>query len=133
MADGGLRPDSRSETTVTPEAFFAGEPLSAELFEIIRQQVEALGGTQMAVTRSQIAFRRRRGFAWVWMPRWVLRGRGAPLVLSVSLPGRDPSARWKEVVEPAPGRFMHHLELWAPADVDAEVGGWLRQAWEDAG
>jgi hypothetical protein len=28
---------------------------------------------------------------------------------------------------------MHHLELWAGEDVDAEVVGWLRLAWEAAG
>jgi hypothetical protein len=30
------------------------------------------------------------------------------------------------------GRFNHHLELRALADIDAEVEGWLREAWETA-
>jgi hypothetical protein len=38
----------------------------------------------------------------------------------------------REVVEPYPGRFTHHLELYETADVDAEVVQWLRQAWEEA-
>ena len=86
----------------------------------------------MRVTKSQIAFRRRRAFAWVWQPGQYLRGRGAPLVLSMSLPWRDSSPRWKEIVEPAPGRFMHHLELYDSAEVDQDVSAWLRQAWEAA-
>jgi hypothetical protein len=45
---------------------------------------------------------------------------------------RSDSPRWKEIVEPAPGRFTHHLELYDVADVDDEVRGWLRQAWEAA-
>jgi len=28
---------------------------------------------------------------------------------------------------------MHHLELWAARDVDDEVGGWLADAWRQAG
>lgn len=45
---------------------------------------------------------------------------------------RDLSPRWKEIVEPAPGRFAHHLELYAARDIDAEVKDWLRAAWEAA-
>ena len=50
-------------------------------------------------------------------------------MLTLSLQRRDPSPRWKEVVEPAPGRFTHHLELYTTADIDDEVLDWLREAW----
>lgn len=46
---------------------------------------------------------------------------------------RDPSSRWKEIVEPKPGRFTHHLELNAPTAVDDEVCAWLMAAWSAAG
>lgn len=118
---------------MTPEEFFADRPLPMQLFALVRHEVEAIGPAAVRATKSQIAFRRRRAFAWIWMPGQYLRGRGAPLVLSVSLPRRDESPRWKEVVEPAPGRFMHHLELYAPSDIDAEVCEWLRRAWDAAG
>lgn len=62
-----------------------------------------------------------------------LRGETAPLVLSIALARRDRSRRWKQIVKPRPGRFMHHLELWAARDVDDEVGGWLADAWRQAG
>jgi hypothetical protein len=117
---------------MTPDQFFAGKPLPQSLFALVRHAVDAIGPNSMRVTKSQIAFRRRRAFAWVWLPGQYLRGHVAPLVLSVSLPWRDQSPRWKEIVEPAPGRFMHHLELYDPADVDRDVSAWLRQAWEAA-
>mgnify|MGYP001765576653 CR=1 FL=1 len=85
------------------------------------------------MTKSQVAFRRRRAFAWVWMPGIYLRRPAAPLVLTVALSRRDDSARWKQVVEPAPGRFVHHLELYAPKDLDDEVAAWLGEAWKGAG
>ena len=84
------------------------------------------------MSKSQIAFRHRRAFAWVWMPGQYLRGPVAPLVLTVSLPRRDSSPRWKEIVEPYPGKFTHHLELYGVADVDGQVTTWLREAWEAA-
>ncbi|MBN1661408.1 MAG: hypothetical protein JXA93_23655 [Anaerolineae bacterium] len=86
----------------------------------------------MRVSKSQIAFRRRRSFAWVWRPGQYLKGEVAPLVLTLSLPQRDASPRWKEVVEPAPGKFTHHLELYDVVDVDDQVRRWLRYAWEGA-
>jgi hypothetical protein len=42
---------------------------------------------------------------------------------------RESSPRWKEIVEPAPGRFMHHLELDSVDDIDDEVPDWLQGAW----
>jgi hypothetical protein len=117
---------------MTAEEFFAGRPLAQQLFELVLRAQEAIGPASVRVTKSQIAFRRRRGFAWAWTPGRHLRGRVAPLVLSVALPARDGSPRWKEIVEPAPGRFMHHLELHDPAEVDAEVSAWLRRAWDAA-
>jgi hypothetical protein len=54
------------------------------------------------------------------------------LVLSVFLRRRHGSPRWKEVVEPKPGRFTHHVELGAAKEVDNEVRGWLSEAWRDA-
>jgi hypothetical protein len=36
------------------------------------------------------------------------------------------------VVEPYPGRFIHHLELYATSDIDNEVRKWLQEAWTAA-
>lgn len=119
---------------LTPDEYFSGQPLAKTLYEVVRREIEALGEAEMRVSKSQIAFRRRRAFAWVWRPGQYLTGRAvAPLVLTVALPGRDASPRWKEIVEPVPGKFIHHLELTDPADIDDEVRGWLRQAWDAAG
>lgn len=117
------------------ETFFEGRPQSRRLFAAVERAVErAVDAAATArVTKSQIAFSRRRGFAWAWCPDRWLGGDPAPLVLSIALPRRDRSKRWKEVVMPRAGRFMHHLELRRVQDVDAEVRGWLAEAWADAG
>ena len=49
-------------------------------------------------------------FAWIWIPGRYIKS-DVPLVLSVSLPAQDGLARWKEIVEPARGRYMYHFEL----------------------
>jgi hypothetical protein len=114
------------------ESLLAQSARSRELYASIRREVERLGESTVTATTSQVGFRRRHSFAAVWMPGQYLRGKTAPLVLTVYLPWRDDSPRWKQIVEPAPGRFTHHLELNATDDIDDDVRRWLRQAWEAA-
>jgi hypothetical protein len=115
------------------DSFFADHPLSREIFEAVCQVVEAIGPAEIRVGKSQVAFRRRVNFALVWIPEQVLHRPAAPLVLTLSFRQRDSSPRWKQVVEISPARFTHHLELYTPEDVDAEVNAWLCSAWEAAG
>jgi predicted transport protein len=117
---------------MTVDDFFAGQAESRRLFDAVRRAIEAIGEAEVRVTKSQIAFRRQKAFARVWMPRQYLKGRGAPLVLTLGFDRRDESPRWKEIAEPRPGHFTHHLELRSTDDVDGEVREWLRRAWRAA-
>lgn len=118
------------------EAFFERQPQARQLFEALNALVQAIGPAELQVSKSQVAFKRRsarrpKTFTAAWIPGQYLKGTGvAPLVLSVFLRSRDPSPRWKQVAEPYPGRFTHHLELFKAAQLDAEVQAWLHQAWE---
>ncbi len=116
----------------TPASFFAGHPLGLELFDEVRRSVEALGDASVRVTKSQIAFRRRTGFAFVWRPGQYVHS-DVPAVLSIPLRREVASERFKAVAHPAPRVWMHHLELREIGDVDDEVLSWLREAYEDAG
>ena len=130
----GARGTAKAKEHVTSlDQFFAGQDESREIFEALRGAVEAAGPAELRVSKSQVSFRRRKAFAWVWTPGRYLRGKTAPLVLTLSFPSRDASPRWKEIVEPRRGRFTHHLELYSVADVDDEVCGWLREAREASG
>lgn len=116
---------------MTLDDFFAGHEESRPLFEALRHAIEALGPIEYVVSKSQIAFYavgHKSAVARVWLPTQYLQ-RGAPLVLTLGFRYRDPSPRWKEIVEPQPGRFTHHLELWALTDIDADVRRWLQAAY----
>jgi hypothetical protein len=117
----------------TLEEFFGDHADSRLLFEAVKAAIDSTGPAEMRVSKSQVAWKRRVNFAFVWMPEQYLKRQAAPLVLTVALRRWDVSPRWKEVVEPYPGRFTHHLELWSVDEVDEEVKGWLREAWEEAG
>ena len=116
----------------SPEEFFKGYENSRQIFETLLSAIEAFGPLELRVTKSQVAFRREKAFAWVWIPGKYLRGKVAPLVLTLVFSSRNASPRWKEIVEPAAGRFTHHLELYQIEDVDDEVCGWLRETWDAA-
>jgi hypothetical protein len=117
---------------ISIDEFFADAHLSRKIFKKVEKMTDSLEGVSRRASRSQIVFRRRPDFAWAWIPGRYLKGKTAPLVLSVSLPDRDKSSRWKEIVQPSAGRFLHHLELHKPSDVDQTVKQWLYDAWEAA-
>jgi len=120
------------ERMMTLDEFFEGQAGSRRLFDALWAMVSALGSAELRVTKSQIAFRRRTASAWAWMPGKYLRGKTSPLVLTLGFRHRDPSPRWKQIVEPSAGRFTHDLELWSLDDIDRQVDDWLRAAWKAA-
>ena len=118
---------------MTIDEFFAGEPRSRAVYDRLRRVMQGWAGVSVRASKSQVSFRRRTAFASAWIPGRYLRGQRPPLVLTLHFRKRRPWARWKEVVEAAPGRFTHHLELTGPEEVDEEVEMFLRAAWESAG
>lgn len=118
---------------MTLDEFFTGYELSRPIFDALHHIIAQTGHAQLRVSKSQVAFRHSKPFAWAWIPGRYLSGKPAPLVLTLAFRGRNPSPRWKEIVEPTPGRFMHHLELYNCDDLDTEVRQWITEAWELAG
>lgn len=119
---------------MTPEEFFAGRDGAYAVYTRVRELLDLGdrgGAYEVRVSRSQVAFRRRRGFAYLWLPGQYLRDRRRPhdeVVLSIVLGRRDDSPRWKEVVQPSPHHWMHHLVVEAVAELDDEVAAWLTEA-----
>jgi hypothetical protein len=115
----------------TPEEFFAGHPVGLRVHERVHHLItDRLGvaDVEVRVSKSQVAFRRARGFAYLWLPGQYQHNPRADVVLSIGLDRRLTSPRFKEVVHPDPGHWMHHLEVHGPDDVDDEVVAWLRDA-----
>ena len=97
----------------------------------VEAAVRDLGDADVAVSKSQISFRRRTGFAYVWRPGQYVASE-VPAVLSIALGREIRSTRFTSVVHPSTAAWMHHLELSAPEQVDAEVRRWLQEAYEHA-
>jgi hypothetical protein len=115
-------------TGPTAEDFFAGHPFALAVHDQVLEIVREFAPVDVRVSKSQVAFRLRRGFAYLWMPGQYLRHPDAEVVLSLSLGRHDDSPRWKEVAHPSARHWIHHLEVRDLADIDDEVAGWLREA-----
>ena len=83
-----------------PEDFFAGHPDARAVFEKVRAVLNRLGPLEVRTSESQVALRRQRGFAFLWLPGQYLSKPTAEVVLSIVLGRHDPSARFKEVAHP---------------------------------
>ena len=119
---------------LTPEDFFAGSPDGLAVFGRVKDLIDkAAPDATVRVSKSQVAFRRRRGFAYLWRPGQYLRNPGAEVVLSIALARPIGSARFKQVIQPAPSVWMHHMEIRSLEDLDDEVAAWLREAARNAG
>lgn len=115
--------------SLSVEQFFAEEPLGTQVYHALVRVVDDLGPTTVRVTKSQVAFRRRTGFCWVWLPGMYLRRPGAQVVISLALGHEDTSPRWKQVTQVGDRRWMHHLEVRSADDVDGELATWLAAAY----
>lgn len=116
-----------------PTTLLAGHDLALAVYERVRSILEGLGPVEVRATKSQVSFRRRRAFAWLWLPGQYLTRPAAGVVLTVALGRHDRSPRFKEVVHPSSKHWVHHLEVRAIGDIDGEVAGWLREAADRAG
>jgi hypothetical protein len=119
---------------VTPEQFLGETDSGLAVYRWV-QSVLADGGFDFTVTtsKSQVAFRRRRGFAYLWLPGKYLRRPNVDVVLSLALSRELPSGRFKEITRSAPAIWMHHLEVHSVAELDDEMAAWLSEAAEAAG
>lgn len=115
----------------TPEDLFQGFPKGLAICRAVQEAVSTIGEATVKVTKSQLAFGRRRGFAYVWRPGQYVNN-DVPAVLSIALPRELISDRFKEVVRPSANVWMHHIEIHELTDVDEQVFEWLTEAYASA-
>ena len=85
------------------------------------------------VQKSQISFYGRHLFAAASLP--VRRRKDWPkmcLMVTGGLPYRLDSPRVVAASEPYPGRWTHHVLVTEADQIDEELMGWLREAWDFA-
>ena len=114
--------------------FFDGHPEELALYEALFRAVEAaFPEGSVRVQKTQISFYSRHLFAAASLP--VRRRKDWPkicLVVTVGLSYRLESPRVAAASEPYPGRWTHHILVTEAGQIDEELMGWLREAWDFA-
>lgn len=118
-----------------PAADAAGDPLDAlyagakaplrALHEAVILQVRGFGEFEQAPKKAYVSLRRKKQFAMV--------GPATKDMIEIGINARDlaPGARLKAM--PAGGMCPYTLRIAGPGDIDAELTGWLRAAYDAAG
>ena len=114
--------------------FFDGHTAELALFQSLVQAMEAtLPPIRVKVQKSQISFYGRHLFAAASLP--IRRRKDWPkdcLLVTAGLPYRPDSPRVAAAAEPYPGRWTCHIPVSEERQIDAELLGWLREAWDFA-
>lgn len=111
--------------------FFDGRPEALALYQALAGRLEtAFPQASVKVQKSQVSFYGKGLFAMASLPK---RKRDSGLVVSFGLGRREPSPRVGVAVEPYPGRWTHHVTVEQEGELDGELLGWLREAWDFCG
>lgn len=114
--------------------FFEGKPQERELYEALFVRMEqAFPDASVKVQKSQISFYHKHLFAAVSLP--LRRRKNWPercIVVTIGLPRPLESTRAAVKVEPYPGRWTNHVLLARGEEIDEELMGWLREAYDFA-
>jgi len=114
--------------------FFDGKPAELSLYQALFARMEAaFPEASVKVQKSQISFYNRRLFAAASLP--VRRRKDWPrecILVTIGLSHRLASPRVAVAVEPYPNRWTHHVPVSREEQIDEELLGWLREAYEFA-
>ena len=120
---------SHTVPDLSPEEclFFAGKPEEQALYEIFRSRLLAeVGEARIKVSKTQITFSGKYGFAFVSHPR---RKKDQSILVSFGLFHRQESDRIQYASEPYPNRWTHHMLIQTPEEIDDELVGWIQEAY----
>ena len=104
-------------------------PLYEQLLELVRQTV---GPFSIRVQKTQITWSNRYVFACISFAK-VRPAKLRPqtyLVVTFGLDHRVESPRIDIATEPYPHRWTHHVLISAPEEIDGELIGWVREAYD---
>lgn len=114
------------------DVVFAAMPEARPLFEMVdRRLQDEFSGVERRISHLQVGYKTRHGFVYVWPPA-NRAGKSFPVcvILSFNLDRRLESPKITEATQMKRGQWVHHLLIDRPENLDNQVMGWLREAYE---
>jgi hypothetical protein len=114
----------------TVDKLFGERKVALQLFRTVQSFIENLGEVNTEITKTQVSFGTKRKFAWVWLPQlWIKNQPKNSIVLTFALDHHIENKKIKEVVEPSPGKWTHHIVIKNSSDFNDEIKSWVEEAW----
>ena len=111
--------------------FFDSHPDALPLYEKFEKSVaDLVPDVKIKVQKTQISFYNRHLFACVSFAR-VRKKKDCPdcyIVITFVLSHKAESPRIDIATEPYPNRWMHHVLISDPGEIDDELMGWIEEA-----
>lgn len=112
-------------------SFFGEHRDALPLYEGLEEQILAqIPDVKIKVSKTQITFANRRGFAFVSFNP-VRKAKERPevwMTVTFGLSYRKESPRIDVATEPYPNRWTHHVMVGSPEEIDGELMDWIREA-----
>src|SRR5689334_17369403 len=99
------------------------EPVVASMYEKLIKELMKFGSVRIEPKKTSIHLGNRFGFAGVYTRKDYIN-------LEVHLKKKLTSKRVSKVEQASPNRFHHTIKLSNPKEVDKELLGWLKEAYE---
>lgn len=112
--------------------FFDGRPAAMEIYTALEEKLRAaFPDVRVKVQKTQISFGNKYGFAFASLPRRKNRaGSKDYLIVSFGLGAPVESPRIFVKTEAYRNRWTHHVEVSSAEELDGELMGWIREAYE---
>lgn len=115
--------------------FFDKRPEMYDLYESLESAItESYPSVNIKVQKTQITFSNRRVFACISFMRPLKKSElpSSYFVITLGLPYPLDSGRAAVKTEPYPGRWTIHIIISSQEELNDELYGWVRQAYEFA-
>ena len=121
--------DAASPTPASADAavdeIYAAKPALRPIHDALMQAIAGFGDFEVAPKKGYVSLRRRKQFAMI--------GPATKTQVEVGLNMKDVAATDRLVALPAGGMCQYKVRLATAGEVDKELVGWLRRAYDSAG
>ena len=112
-------------------SFFSGHEAAIPIYEKLENRIlAAIPDVKVKVSKTQISFSHKRGFAFVSFNPCRMAKERAEVWMTVSfgLRYQKQSSRIDVATEPYPNRWTHHVMVGSVDEIDDELMAWLIEA-----
>ena len=124
-ADSGAAAAPAASPDSAVDQIYAAKAALRPVHDALMQAMGAFGDFEVAPKKGYVSLRRKKQFAMI--------GPATKTQVEVGLNMKDVRATGRLVALPPGGMCQYRVRLEAPAEVDKELIGWLRRAYDAAG